>query len=163
MGERTLLEIATNKKHTEIKRLLSDYMAEAKATLIKTVGLYADLLLSVILILEKPRDVNTGLPDVKSTGSPPLPSIPDRLLRSVRKGKRIRDIPWTLLLTMNIYNPLMQLLDPDLPWTPSRYTNWAVITQTTLIRTAVALILTEGAAVKPTPLKYTAWPLFTWS
>lgn len=158
-GGKTLLDIATNKKHTEIVKLLSDNMAESSAKVIELLGLFADIVLSVILLFEQPRAVNRGHSALNVLGSPPLRSIPGRLVRSVFKGTRIRDIPWTLLLTLNIYNPLNQLINPKERRKPSKYTNWAVITQTTLIRTAVALILTEGAAVKPTPSRYTTWPL----
>lgn len=159
-GRKTLFDIATNKNHTEIVKLLSDNMAETSAKVIELLGLFADIVLSVILIFEQPRGVNHGQSAVNVLGSPSLRSIPRRLLRSVLNGTRIRDIPWTLLLTLNIYHPLNLLINRKERRKPSKYTNWAVITQTTLIRTAVALILTEGAAVKPIPSKYTTWPLF---
>lgn len=118
----SLFRIATEEKHTDIVKLLSQSMTEASAASTEMIGLYADVILSLILMSDTTRVVNTG----RSPANVPVPPprwIPQRLLVSFRRTGRIRDIPWQILLGLNIYNPLDRLLNRKQRRVPTKFTN----------------------------------------
>lgn len=159
---RSVFEIASGKEYKEIAKLLSDHVAAANARSMEELGLYADVVLSAIVFLDKTSDVKTMLPNAKrSIALPPGPEkYRIRKALAHAKGRPYWDAPWMTLVTLHLSESVARLLKVRSQRERSDYTNWAVVSQRTLISTVISLLMTQGALAKPASPKYTAWYFF---
>lgn len=161
--QRTILEIATENGYTVIAKRLSDHVADADARDMLRFGLYADLMLSVIALLQNTSPVNTEQAKVEQGVAPLDWAIPDpgRYLLAYMKGRSFLEIPWVLVVGSYFFDDLSTLQTPHpVSSTQLEPTNWSAIMRATMIRSLVSLLLTEGADVLPTPSKFSDWQFY---
>lgn len=155
---RSVFEIASARGFKEIAKLLSDHVAGTNAASRERVGLYADLVLMVIVLLDRTSDIKTVLSDAERlmarTPGPEQNRV--RKTLALAKGRSYRDAPWMGRVMFHLGNTVERLLKRQLQRKRSEYTNWVVLSQRTLISTVISLLLTEGALAKPAPPRYTA-------
>lgn len=163
VGNRTILEIATGRNYTAIANLLSDRIADADAKDMVRFGLYADIMLSVIALSERTWPINIEPSQVELEIAPLLWSIPNtgRKLLEYVKSRSFVEIPWMVVVGKHLFDHVIALWKSHTK-SPTQLepTDWAVITQRTVIKTLVSLLLTEGADVLPRPSKFSDWQLF---
>lgn len=160
---RTMMEIAIENGYTLIAKQLSDQIADADAKDVVRFGLYADLMVSVIALLENTSPVNTELAKVERGVAPLVWSIPDpgRYLLAYMKGRSFLEIPWVFVVGSYFFDRLSTLRTPHpVSATQLEPTNWSAVMRATMIRSLVSLLLTEGADVLPTPSKFSGWEFY---
>lgn len=161
--QRTILEIATENGYTVIAKRLSNHIADADAKDMLRFGQYADLMLSVIALLQNISPVNTEQAQVEQVVAPLDWSIPDpgRYLLAYMEGRSLLEIPRTFVVGCYFFDRLSTVLTPrPVSSTVFGPTNWSVVMRATMIRSLVSLLLTEGADVLPTPSKFSDWQLY---
>lgn len=138
----TLLQIAIQKKHTEIVKLLSDHIAATDALFKERVATAADVMAVVVLLFGNLSDFTTEVSEIRSEIAPwTFTNMASRGLLNLRFRSN-EDLLWKTLLGFVMIQEQRRL------------PGWRAVIRATLLKSVISLIMTNGTHIKTNPHRY---------